>query len=89
MNYKTQRHSDTEDSVDDCTCSHQSKTNLRASVPLCVVIKGRQAQSKFEYFLLEFCVTPQKSSCIDSFAKRADSTDVGVSHGPLGMNAWL
>ena len=31
----------------------------------------------------------QKSSCALIFMNRADSTDVGVSHGPLGMNAWL
>jgi hypothetical protein len=31
----------------------------------------------------------QKSTCMLSFAKRADRTDVGTIQLPFGMNAWL
>ena len=31
----------------------------------------------------------QKSNCALIFANRAVITDVGVSHRPFGMNAWL
>ena len=31
----------------------------------------------------------QKSICALSLAKRAERTDVGVSHDPPAMNAWL
>jgi hypothetical protein len=31
----------------------------------------------------------QKSNCALIFANRAVITDVGVSHGPFAMNAWL
>ena len=58
-------------------------------MPLCVVVKRSHAQSMFEFCVSNFELLPQKSSCIDSFMNRADSTDVGVSHAPFGMNAWL
>jgi hypothetical protein len=65
--------------------------------PLALALtRGQEVTSMIFVFFVAFVAfsifvffVAQKSICALTFAKRAVITDVGVSHRPLGMNAWL